>query len=76
MITFEFTHATFTNFPAVENPDGTYTGDHKEMDLAIDIAYSFSHRHGAPTKRLVGDWETVKKMWQGVSPCYTPTLGE
>lgn len=78
MMTFELEHATFTNFPATENEDGTYTGDYREMDLAIDIAHHFAHRHGKPAKKLVGDWSAVKQLWQqgkGVSPCYTPTLG-
>jgi hypothetical protein len=76
-MTFELEYATFTNFPATENPDGTYTGDYREMDLAIDIAHYFSHRPGKPAKRLVGDWATVKKLWEagkGVSPLNTPQV--
>jgi hypothetical protein len=76
-MTFELTHATFTNFPAVENADGTYDGDYHEFNLAIDIAHYFSHRHGEPTKRFVGDWEVVKKFWQeGTASVSTTKFGE
>jgi hypothetical protein len=64
LITFELAHATFTNFPATENPDGTYNGDYDEFNLAVDIAHHFAHRHGKPAKKLMGDWATVKKLWE------------
>jgi hypothetical protein len=74
-MTFELEHATFTNFPATENADGSFKGDYREMDLAIDIAHYFSHRPGRPSKRLVGDWKTVKKFWEagkGIATVNTP----